>query len=441
MPDDMSVNGGIPKVDLEYLMSLYTLSSDQDLVNILMSSSIAQSPEQAVSILYSMGIPVLPEPNEIGGVSWSTNISAAGAILSSGMSKIGSDIWDSYNDKLEEQKERIKEYLDSPSYRQKLELQSPAFIAAVERNTPIDAQSPVRSATGYNEWLNSLPPAARASETERIDQHIAHATGLWNGLIDGVNNYVSQNKESDAGSVGVITAGFAITASYIGDYGNIVDVASTKMVAVNPIHDAAVAVSPHVMPQFQDQVTLAINLFAIGLMNFSNAEAIGNSLQPGGKPAATEDTVRAFARSVIDKVSGNEVNAFLMSLLISNVAKGEMTSTQTQDVVRTVKMTMIAIALAALYKIGTGAMTGQEFRDLLSGNLEPKSAEEKQLVGMLQQLYQEGVKASGGDSLWSGMMDSLIDYICGNPSVEELTDPTAVWTKLGARVVNPNISG
>ncbi len=442
MGNDMNVNqSGSAPVNLDQLRALYDIADEKDLIDVLLNSTIAQSPEQAVMILYSLGIPALPKPAD--DYSASSSVSSVSSMTASQFAEIGSDMWDSYLDYLEEQKERIAEYLDSPQYRQKLEVQSPAYNEYLERSTPIDTTSQARNATGYQEWLGSLPVAARDEEIGRVESQIHTAKHLWNDLIDATSNFLSDYREDMPEAAAFMAASFVICSSFIGDYMNIVDVASTNMVAVNPVQNAAAEILPLVPQSVQEQVTLAINFFAVGLINFANAEAIGHQLKSGGEPPTSREAVLAFANSVIDKVNSNEVNYFLMALLVNNVQKGEITPGDVSHLTRVVKVAMIAVALAALYKFEAGEMSGQEFADLLAGKMKPRSDEEKELVKLLQEIYGEGVASQDGEyeSQWGSVLDGLVSFILSKPSVEDLTDQSQIWQRLGTFLQSPEQRG
>lgn len=442
MGNDMNVNqSGTSPVNFDQLRALYDISDEKDLIDILLHSTIAQSPEQAVMILHSLGIPVLQKPAEEG--TGSVAVSSVASMTASRFSEIGSDMWDSYMDYLDEQKERIAEYLDSPQYRQKLEVKSPAYNEYVERSTPIDNKSQARNATGYQEWLSTLPPAARDEEVGRVENQIHAAKGAWTDLIDATSSSISNYRDDLPEAASFMAASFVICSSFIGDYMNIVDVASTNMVAVNPVQNAAAEILPLVPQSVQEQVTLAINFFAVGLINFANAETIGNQLKSGGEPPTSREAVLSFANGVINKVQSNEVNYFLMALLVSNVEKGEITPGDVNHLTRVVKVAMIAVALAALYKFEAGEISGQEFAELLSGKMVPRTEEERELVKLLQEIYGEGVASQDGEyeSQWGSVLDGLVSFILSKPSVEDLTDQTQIWQRVGSFLQTPEQRG
>ncbi len=151
MSGDMNINySNISPADIQQLRDLYEITEKKDLVDVLMNSTIAQSPEQAVMLLYAMGIPVLPRPSEDGGISWKVNANSIASRVEAGFAKIGSDIWDSYSKYLQEQKERIEEYLHSPQYREKIEHQSPSYLEHLERKNPIDTHIQSKKCDGIS---------------------------------------------------------------------------------------------------------------------------------------------------------------------------------------------------------------------------------------------------------------------------------------------------
>lgn len=447
MTGEMNVNqpGSVSQTELNHLVQHLELTEEKDLIDLMNDSTISQSLKEAVMMYYAIGIPVLQQPefSEDGQFSWSVSNESIQQAVAAGFAKIGSEIWDSYADYLEEQKKRIAEYLDSPQYQAKIEQNSPAYIAYAERNTPIDAQSQVRNASGYQEWLSTLPPAARDEEIARVQNTIDNSQGLWNNVIDATSNFLSNYRDELPEAIPFMAASFVITSTFMGDYMNIVDVASTNMVAVNPVQDAARNVLDLVPQTFQEQVTLSINFFAIGLVAISNAEAIGNMQKSGGQENASREAVLAFANNVIDKVKSNEVNYYLTALLVNNLEEGQLSPQDIHHLTRVVKVAMLSVALAALYKFEAGEITGQEFRDLLDGKMEPRSEEERQLVSLLQQIYGEGLQESDGEyaDQWRSVMDNLVEFIVSKPSVEDLINPTKVWSQVGTYLRNPNPRG
>src|ERR1700733_5766924 len=201
------------------------------ILNPLLMSTLSPSQQEALMVLYLMNSPTLIQPNTDNTntqTNTTTGASAIGTIVAARFAEIGTDVWDKYLNYLAEQKERIREELTSPQYR-----------AWVEDHKTPEMKSVARSPVEYNEWLNSLPVGQRDDELLRNQ-----ASNLWTHYIDGVSNYISNVHDTNPEAASFMAASFVISSAFIGDYMNIVDVASTKMVSVNPIQDAASSVLP-----------------------------------------------------------------------------------------------------------------------------------------------------------------------------------------------------
>lgn len=427
--DPVSFPGQLPPVP--------SVGEDTDTQDPLLLSTLSPSQQEALQVLYLMNFPLLPQPALDGNGNNSLNAETIGAIVGAKFAQIGSEMWDRYLDHLAEQKERIAQELSSPAYLAFLERQSPSYIAAIERNTPIDTQNAIRNSTEYQEWLSTLPAAAREKE---LGDH--HALGLWSNYIDGVTGFLNRARDEVPDAVPFIAASFVISMSFIDNFSSIVDVLDQGFIDVKPLQEVISPMIQLVPQTLQESFVLAINLYAMGLITFANAEAVGNSLR-SGDPAATKDTVLAFARSVIEKVATNEINYLLMAILINNTEDGApVTDQRMNQLAAMAKAVMMSVALAALYKVETGWITSEEFQDMLEGNMEPRSEEESVLVELFQNLRLETVR----DGLlleddWENLMHALGLFIRGNPSVEDMLNPTKIYTGLGRYLQNPELEG
>lgn len=391
----------------------------------LLMSTLSPSQQEALMVLYMMNMPILAHPHQDGSTSLS--IGSIGSVVAADISKVGADMWDRYLDYLQEQKERIKDELESPRYQKFLELKSPEFRDQAERGDPLATYNAVRGTDDYKVWFGGLPDAVQEDEIRR-----SSAINLWSITIDSVHDYIKQARIDDPSTIPFMAASFVIATTFIGDYMNIVDVVSTKMVAVNPIQDAVAHAIPMISPDFRETCALTINLFAVGLVNFATAEAIGNAQKTGEKPA-TRDGVLAFARNVYDKVSGNEVNSFLMAMLVNSSEKGEPVSDQRfAQLLATAKAIMVSVALAALYIVETGKMSPKEFAALVNGQLEPRSEEEKNLVSYMLQL-----KGSFSSDAWNHFVATLGDFFAGQKSADAFLNPMKIFVSVAQTLQTP----
>lgn len=397
-----------------------------------LASTLSQSLAEALLVQLLPGWPVLQPPDDNGSYS----MDGINAMIGSKFAKIGSEMWDRYLDLLEEQKERIKEYLNSPSYRQFVEESTMRGQVHEELNTNIDTKSAVHSTSEHNLYLNS---------------RIINATDLWSNTIDGVSSYIRENRDDNPTAALFVVASFAITSTYIGDYMNIVDVASTDMVAVNPIQESVSHILPLVPQQLQEQFTLAINLFAMGLINFSNAEAILKSGNDQQRPPTNWESIVTFAHQVLDKVEGNMINAYLMAMLVNNVehlgATQEQRETTLSKLEILAKAMMISVAVAALLKAATPDMklNGLIFTKTMTEELVAQSADDQKLVNELSpliekfnQIREEGVMS---EEFWDNLMASLGDFFDDDPDIDDLISPTKIYSDIVKEMFNSEVAG
>lgn len=384
-------------------------------------------------VLYLASYPLLPLPEWQGGNQNTTiDLETVNAIIGEKMAEIGSKMWDKYIDNLEEIKQRIREYLESPRYQVWLAERSPAFIAKVERDTPEEMKSAIRSSTEFHTWINSLPPLAREDEINQITAH-----KIWTNFIDGTSDYIHEQSKDNPEAAAFMVASFVITSAFIGNYMNIVDVASTDMVAVTPIQDAVVALSPaEVQKQFVDSSVLVINLFAIPLAYQATAGLALRGVNGGEAPKDLE-FAKGYAESVIEKVKGGEVNLMIMALLVHAQEDGQPISEDRVNQLATMaKMTMIAVALAVLYKAESGWIKGQEFLDMVEGGLEPRTEEEGILVKMFEEL-----RANLPGEEGNNIVEALARYFNRNPSLDSILNPMKTFSGVVRQLYQPEQRG
>lgn len=395
------------------------------------ASTISQSLAEALMVSFLMGNPILADPNSesVGGVD------AAEAAVGAAFAKIGSEMWDHYLDHLAEQKERIMDYLASPAYRQFVEERTMEGQVHERLSTSLDVQSVLRSMAEYEEYLDSrhgMTPELIEEEMRKV-----YAMGAWSNLIDGAANYIDANRDSSSDGAMFIAASFVISSTFIGDYANIVDIASTDMVGANPIQNAPGSLLDLVPPELQQSFALTINLFAVGMINFSNAEAIGLS-EKTGNPPTSWDTAVAYANEVLNKVQGNMVNTVLMALFVNNMeALGETEQEQTGQLSRLAlmaKAVMLATAMAAVLKTATGVINGDTFLALVNEPLEARSEEDEEVVKVLSPLveYFNSLRSEGIvlESEFDKLMEALGLWLNGNPDFENITNPTQIYAGL-----------
>ncbi|NGX41985.1 MAG: hypothetical protein K940chlam7_00259 [Chlamydiae bacterium] len=372
--------------------------------------TLSPSQVQALLLMYFMDVPNLPKPVVVNEGD-TLNIDLINAQIATRWAEIGSGMWDKYLDQLEEESKKVREYLRSPQYEKLMEQSQ---VSGMSRGEIIRTQ-------GYQRYLNNLP-----GETRDIE-------------LQGVTKYLNRARDEESATIPFMAVSFAITTSFIGDYMNIVDVASTGMVGVNPIQDAVAQILPQIPQQFQEAMAITINLFAIGLIDFSNVQVVGSSANTG-QPPASKDAVIAFARNVLETVKSNEVNYLLMALLINTTEEGAPISEERiKQLSSMAKIILMSIALAALYLVEAKQMTAKEFVDLVNGKLGSRSEEETQLVAYLQQLRGSGLIS---ESEWENLTGSLGKFFEANPGiVNRISKITDLMVEISKYLAPPEQAG
>lgn len=370
------------------------------LLNPLLESTLSPSEQEALMVLYMMNMPLLETPQEIPE-NYNIDIGAIEAMVASKFAEIGSNMWDKYIEYLEEQQKRIEEYKRSPEYKQQVE--------------------------------EDLTKVERAME-------------LWSNMIDGVSNYIRDSREESPDAIPFMVASFVITSTFIGEAG-IVDVSDKGMIPMNPIQSNASPVLDLIPPDVHELFNLTVNLFAMGLINFANVEAIAKAQQADKQPSPKE-VVLAFAKEVLGKVKSNEINAFLMSILVSKLDPTDPASKdKLNEIVAIAKAIMIAMGIAALYKVETGWLTPEELSDILNGNMrfgedpnaDPRFLESYQsLCKELQKLQDSGVLQAAA---WDKLVQALSQYVASKPSVDDMLKPMKSYTAVTQYLQNSELEG
>lgn len=356
--------------------------TEEDKVKLLLDlmgiSTMSKSQKEAIMLLLLVSRPELPAPSEIGVLVGETE------------SNVVSDMLDNWLESIEEQAEKHKEWIKSPAYQVWLETHSPAERGKIE------------------------------DENE-----------LRTSYFEGMGDYLRTVREDPEAAIPFMTASFVIAASFIGDAHMVVDTASTELVGVNPIQDAATQFHHIVPPDFRDNANLVVNLFAMGVMYYATAETIGGV----GKGERPKDLnfARNFAKGVIDKVNSNDINALLGAMLVHKSEKGEpVTKDRINQMATMAKLIMLALALAIVYKVQTGWLTGQEFAGMMNGEISlPKGEMESEVLQTMKNLLQqlppeERVK----------VLIALMEYFDSNPSVEAMLNPKKVYESGLAQSLN-----
>lgn len=346
-------------------------------LNPLYISTLSQSDQAKVLLALGASTPQLKSPEYI---------------FEEGMAKATSALLDRWNEDLKKIAEwnRLRE--SSPYFQSWLNDQSREVQEKAARGDITAAVQSYFVSPQFKEWQQTHP----AENTEA-------------NLTEGVSNYLKSSNEDAA----FMTAGLVIAAGMVTEV-MMIDVASTSGVAVNPISDAAVRTALLSPADLQANLNLAINFFAMGMAYTASAEMIGK----GQKELDLKQTSEAFAKGLYEKVAGNQVDAFVMALLVHKFENGApITPERMQEMQKLAKAAMLMIGLAALYESSVGWRSGAELLALIDGKMEADSELEGRMVGLLG-LYLGSLSEEIRDELRA----AYSDYLDSRPSLKIALD-------------------
>lgn len=164
----------------------------------------------------------------------------------------------------------------------------------------------------------------------------------------------------------------------------------------------------------------------MAMMNQITTEGVAAAGTVRAKPIDL-DYARNYAKNVIQVVNSNEIDAFLRGTLIARIEKtGPVDEERQEQLIKIVKIVLLAMALGMLYRVQTGWITGREFSDMISGQMQFADNEigrlEKQLATLIN-LYSQSLSSTERANL----LRALTSYFATKPSLENLRDPERVF--------------
>lgn len=336
------------------------------------NDSLVSAEMAALAMMWSMNVPILPPPDQSKSMQL-------------GISKIASQVLDSWTESLKKQAEERKTRENSP-----------AFLAENE--------------------------AKRSKDS---------------GVIKSVRDYLLQLKESgDNAMLGTLTNALVISGLFTGVLvQSAVDVASTNLVSVTPqINFAADFATQGLLPiseDFRAQLGL-IGAWAMGtLITYSTFEAVTE--KQSGKAVDERALADKYANKILSLLKSDHLNNFIMAMLVHRTEKGEPLSEERKaELSASLKLVLLSSALAAVYKSKTGKITGEEFLDLCSGKLKAETGEEANLVSAIQD------QLKGMSSLEKlHMLNALSDYMDSDPKLSSFFNIGETFDKVNETLSLP----
>ena len=367
------------------------------------SSTISASTSTSSTHNIDPGMPTLPPPED---QSLEKELAAFELLHAKKMREIAHSVLDKWLEGLREAARRRLEELRSPEYLNYMKQHESAFYATLQRaEERIEAELGLRKTPQYLSWVGTLNP----SDQEHQRAYDKELTSFVS-KIDAVGNYVERSKSGQVdpvNAVNLLAASYAIGTSSVEGVITVKELGIGAAMSASSFHEMWDKMSPQMNPEQRPDILGQIGaLFMVQLFAKTAVETFGGEAA-GKQAAATKNFSKEFAKLVIELVKGPEMNKLSDPMLAGKAKNPD------QGVVA-LKVAMLSIALAYLYRSETGRMTPEEFDAMAQGKATFKEGDPKaELSGLISKLL---------DSIpdqKENLLDGLYEYMDNSPKVEQ----------------------
>lgn len=389
------------------------------------ASTISKSEEAGIKLTIDAALPMLSfpliMPTNLSQFFVAGNaeegVSALTFEVENRKNKIIMSMLDSWLDAIKKEADRREEEKHAPMY-----LQWKEKILDDEKIREKTKLS-VMTSSEYQAWIASLmaskpidnAPSGISKDSIRI------------GLVSSLENYMRQIRDNPDPAVTVtlpfMAASFVIGVTSMGEIATASVVGGPENAAKGGIQQIVSLISDDA----RDDLGLIGALFAQGLVYRSIVETIAG--EAVGKEEKGKAFARNYSRAVMKLVAGEELNQFINGLLSDKLSNGKpMKESRKQELTLIVKIVLLCTALAVMYKSETGAITGQEFAELLKPDgkipLAPDDMKTR-LVQMIRTLL-----SALPESERAKLLNNLIAYMDRNDNIDFMIKPANVFEKV-----------
>lgn len=380
--------------------------------------SLSPSEQQAILAYFFSSNPTLQMPSydpNNPGVSPSISGIDFGMYTQAKLSQIGSAMLDKWSESLAQQAELQRQYLNSPAYQVWLDNNTATGVARQE------------AAKGG--------PEATQPGTSRIDN---------SALAEVMSNYSTLVKNQDPAAVGALPFALAtfVIPSMIGGglTSGVVDVASTRQVAVNPSVDTSffnnvAQNAPVPQDDMRAELGLLGALFAGNTLRSAEAQ---NTLEAlgGQKPHNAKQLAENYAAKIDDLINNPQFDQFLGAIFSQRTNANNTGQVAPQgkmeERIAVFKMVLLSTALMALYASEAKHMSRGDFLGMINGTTQPKSDLEAKLVKSFQDIRDSGLISA---EAFNQMMDGLAAYADSNPDFKSFFNVDSAFKSISERIV------
>lgn len=371
--------------------------------------------------LYSAAMPTLPPPDY--DMSMDLNAAATGGITADMATKlfekmsqlneeIVQDMLDAWLEQIQEQAERVRDWLKSPAYMHFLELKfpdiNPENIVNMLSNLQQTRAASVEAASNFSK--SGLDPSSAA--------FMAGSLILGTGMI--VDFVPQAAADGNARAVPSISNQPNVMAESMPSFQNVVQ-----------------------EPNLVAQLGFLSGMIGAGAVHYSMLSTVLGAVEKGAKPESSE-TYRQFAGRVLNLVKDPNFSEHVLFRIIDRMPGAEkMTGEVKNQMVAIVKAVLLSTSLAALYK-GETKWLGPEVKNLLEGDLSGFFEGGKEVDRNLRTSI--GMELQAAYTVLTGtqrgrLIESLTDYFTSQPTLQELSNIDRTFQNITARLVREELQG
>lgn len=277
-------------------------------------------------------------------------------------------------------------------------------------------------------WLADLQKTAqenkRADEKRTIEK------------LDIAYHEIKRSQENQPDSTFPIFAvGFIILGG--GIHQALAPDASMTTTQTNPIFNMSSQIIHPIMPDMRAELGLIGAIFATGIQYFTVAQIASNSAEGKG-PLKDAAFAKGYAENMLALVGSGNLNNYIMAIVSQNIpGEKETPAHRALELVAMVKVILLSSALAMLYQVEAGKMTGAEFAAMLSGNIKFELGD---LRANLVLSIKSHLKLLAPQEQ-AKLLTSLLEYFDGNPSLDALGDPSKVVNNVFSALPRGELTG
>ena len=391
MTNDLNLSGSIP-LPTPTTGTTQTSGTEQPAKGFSTSDSISSSggttstsgaqsysPElmEALYVMwFSNGLNPIVLENKTGTTDSATRIDPANFSekVADEMMRMCLDVLDKWSESIKKEIEEDKKKMNSPGYQDWL-----------ARN----------GKSGYESYLNTLT----SEQVEQIQTYpnLAKSVSLGEGGMAAIQNYVrtveGANDPAMRDRLLSLTSAVVIGNALRYDYAAPGSAGTGTIIPIQPVQEANDEIFLAMAPNQAAELGYLGALFASAAAYTSLGQTLqtSNLNQPG---VINLGFAQNYATNILKSLNSSDFNSFCMTLLAHSMEGGETpTREQLNSLVTQVKVTLLSTSLALLYKMESsagggqgGGITGQEFLDLINGNVENVSNLDKQLASTIKAL-------------------------------------------------------